>query len=78
MANTSCHISSATITWGDGTTATAGTDASTGQPGILGSHLYAEEGTYNASVTYTTAPGPFVCSPSGGTLTFTATVTDAR
>ncbi len=53
----------AVITWGDGTTTTAGTITQTGASpngstfSVTGSHIYAEEGTYQTQVTITDAGG---------------------
>ncbi|MGH2870580.1 MAG: hypothetical protein ACRDNK_23805 [Solirubrobacteraceae bacterium] len=68
-----CPLASATISWGDGTTS-AGT--SDGNSGIQGTHTYAEEGTYNGSVSYTYVVTRF-CPTGTQTASFTATVQDA-
>jgi hypothetical protein len=63
----------ATINWGDGTAATAGTVASNGSGGfnVTGGHTYAKEGTYNVSVHIADSGGNFADAAS------TATVADA-
>ena len=64
-----CSISvDPTITWGDGTSS-AGTVARNGGP-ITGTHTYAEEGTYDGSVSWTDDAGPH-------TVSFDVKVTDA-
>jgi hypothetical protein len=75
VLDSNCRISSATIAWGDGTTSTGAATDLTSSPGATGSHTYAEEGTYNASVTYSSPPGPVSCF--AGSKSFTATVADA-
>jgi hypothetical protein len=66
-----CGITNPTIVWGDGMPTSAGTPTPD-QQGVLGTHTYAEEGTYNGSVSYT-------CNQSGmmRTTAFQATVQDA-
>jgi hypothetical protein len=59
--------SSVSIDWGDGTT-TPGTNSGSQ---LQGTHTYAEEGTYNGTVTYICNFGPT------GHASFTATVADA-
>ena len=66
-----CTFESATIDWGDGTPTSAGEFETGNPPGIKGTHTYADEGTYQGSVTYTTD-----CT-TNGTVNFTATVGDA-
>src|SRR5579871_1759888 len=62
---------SATINWGDGTTATAGTITVTGTTfSITGSHSYGEEGTYTLSVTVNHE------TSTSQTITDTATISD--
>ena len=63
----------ATITWGDGSTPSAGTIvlAGTGQFSVTGSHTYMEEGTYTISVAITDIAGPTASATS------TARVADA-
>ena len=69
-----CPLTSATITWGDGTPSTAG--ASDGGTGIQGTHTYTEESSYSGSVSYTYSP--IRGCPSGTqTASFQATVQDA-
>ena len=65
-----CNLTSATINWGDGTPTSAG--VSDNATGVKGTHTYADEGTYNGTVSYT-------CSQFDGTATasFQATVQDA-
>src|SRR3954454_18398299 len=64
-----CGVTSASITWGDGTPNSAGTGDGLS---IAGTHTYARAGTYNGSVSYT-------CSQFSGVqqASFVATVTDA-
>jgi hypothetical protein len=64
-----CALSSASIDWGDGTTSPGVSDGATG---VEGSHTYADEGTYNATVSY-------LCTNFRGaqTKSFQATVQDA-
>jgi hypothetical protein len=69
-----CPLDSATISWGDGTTS-AGTSGQT--PAIEGTHTYAEEGSYNGSVSYTVQPTQRLCPPGTQTTSFQATVQDA-
>ncbi len=57
-----------TIKWGDGLTA----PGTVTEPGISGSHTYAEEGTYNGSVTYHND-----CGAGVHTVAFQAKVADA-
>lgn len=66
-----CPLSSATISWGDGTTS-AGT--SDGGSGIQGTHTYAEEGSYGGSVSYTYLVLPRQCPSGTQTVSFQATV----
>ncbi|TML37712.1 MAG: hypothetical protein E6G29_00945, partial [Actinobacteria bacterium] len=49
-----CTFESATIDWGDGTPTSAGEFETGNPPGVKGTHTYADEGTYQGSVTYTT------------------------
>ncbi|MEA2424454.1 MAG: large repetitive protein, partial [Thermoleophilaceae bacterium] len=70
IATTNCATTSSSIDWGDGAPASPGRDAGT-PPGVAGDHTYAEEGTYNGTVTYTSTCIRFA------TLHFTATVADA-
>jgi hypothetical protein len=70
-----CASLTATIDWGDGTPTSAGAPDggnADGADGVQGTHTYAEEGTYNGSVSYT-------CNQFVGarTATFHATVQDA-
>ncbi len=67
-----CVFDHATINWGDGTPTSAGAFETGNPPGVTGTHTYADEGTYQGSVTYTTD-----CT-TNGTVNFTATVGDAR
>ncbi|MBV9280122.1 MAG: PQQ-binding-like beta-propeller repeat protein, partial [Chloroflexi bacterium] len=61
----------ATIAWGDGTTTTATVAANnSGGYSVTGSHTYAEDGTFSATVTVSNGA-------LSGTATSTATVTDA-
>jgi PKD repeat protein len=65
---------SASIDWGDGSAATAGTiSGSGGNFTVSGSHTYAEEGTYTVSVTITDVDN----LANQATATTTATVGDA-
>jgi hypothetical protein len=60
----------ATIMWGDGTTATAGTivyNTSTGRFDVRGSHTFAKAGTFKISVTITDS--------GGSKITVTSTIT---
>ena len=66
-----CTFESATIDWGDGTPTSAGEFETGNPPGVKGTHTYADEGTYQGSVTYTTD-----CT-TNGIVNFTATVGDA-
>src|SRR4051794_9842476 len=63
-------LASAMIDWGDGTPSSTGT--SDGSTGVNGTHTYADEGTYNGTVSYT-------CSQFQGLQmkSFQATVIDA-
>jgi hypothetical protein len=73
VLTTDCTVSpGSTIDWGDGTTASAGSDA--GDPsGVAGDHTYAEEGVYTGTVSYQTT-----CFPElHQTQHFQATVDDA-
>lgn len=65
-----CGLIAASIDWGDGAPSSAG--ASDGATGVQGTHTYAEEGVYRATVSYT-------CTQFRGTQTaqFQATVHDA-
>jgi hypothetical protein len=65
----------ATINWGDGSAATAGTivyNSSTGRFDVQGGHTYAKAGKYTITVTITDAGGSTI------TVTSTITVADAR
>ena len=64
-----CEGFAGSIDWGDGTNPSAAT--SDGNTGILGTHTYADEGTYNGTLTYTC--GTF----QQNTATFEATIQDA-
>jgi hypothetical protein len=66
LANVPAFVS-ATIDWGDGTPASAGT---VGGGSVSGSHTYAEEGSYTTTVTVDDLDGTFTFTP-------TATVSDA-
>jgi hypothetical protein len=70
--NTTAGSYTATITWGDGGTS-AGTVQANGQGGfvVVGSHTYAEEGSYSISVAISDV------GSVRGTATGTATVADA-
>ncbi len=69
--NGSLNDFSAVIAWGDGTTS-AGTVTANGSGfNVVGTHSYAEEGTYTPSITITDAGGSTVAT------TGTATVADA-
>jgi hypothetical protein len=63
-----------TISWGDGTAATAGTvTGSSGSFTLTGTHVYADEGSFTTSIVVTeVSPGT-----ASGTAMGTATVTDA-
>jgi len=50
-----CTLMSASITWGDGTPASAG-QATPDGTGVQGTHTYVEEGTYDGSVKFTCSP----------------------
>ena len=64
----------ATIDWGDGTPATAGTIAgSAGSFTVTGSHVYADEGSKTVSVTVTDVDN----AANTATVTGTATIADA-
>jgi hypothetical protein len=68
-----CTGTTVTINWGDGTSPTPGTRASSSSP-VTGSHTYAEEGTFNGTVNLMGGD----CTPTTGTNdTFTATISDA-
>jgi len=69
-----CALASATISWGDGTTSPGTSD---GNFGIDGTHTYAEEGSYSASVSFTYQSTLFSCPAGTQTATFQATVHDA-
>ncbi|MGI8413612.1 MAG: hypothetical protein ACR2QA_14235 [Solirubrobacteraceae bacterium] len=70
-----CPLSSATISWGDGTTSAGTSDRSTG---IQGTHTYAEEGTYAGSVSFLyQQPAQFRCLSGTQSASFQATVQDA-
>lgn len=65
-----CSLSSASITWGDGSPASTG--ASDGVGGVTGSHTYTQARTANGNVAYT------CLNPSGShSASFQVTVTDA-
>ena len=64
-----CVFHDATIDWGDGSSSAGQFDTGT-TPGVKGTHTYAEEGTFNGSVTYNTD-----CT-TNAKVTFTATVAD--
>ncbi len=70
-----CPLASATITWGDGTPPSAGTDD--GNAGIVGTHIYAEEGAYAGSVSFTYKFTVRSCPTGTQTASFQATVQDA-
>jgi hypothetical protein len=67
---TGCSFSSASVSWGDGTAASGG--SSDGGTGVQGTHTYADEGTFNGTVSYT-------CTNLSGAhqASFQATVQDA-
>ncbi|HET8980289.1 MAG TPA: hypothetical protein VFN87_19210 [Solirubrobacteraceae bacterium] len=75
---TDANRASATVSWGDGSTSPATLSSpSGGELVISGSHTYAEEGTYDASVS-----GSWTCNVDTGTAypfsaAFTVQVTDA-
>ncbi|HEU5118475.1 MAG TPA: hypothetical protein VFT74_17825, partial [Isosphaeraceae bacterium] len=67
---------SATISWGDGTTSSATIQPdpiSSGRFDVMGTHTYAEDGLYTASVAITSTQGATTTGP----VTSTATVKDA-
>ncbi len=68
-----CSLSSATISWGDGTSSAGASD---GAGGIQGTHTYAEEGSYSGSVSFTYVVSR-ICPADTQTATFQATVQDA-
>ena len=70
VVDVGCAQASGTIDWGDHTTSAGVSDGGTG---VDGTHTYAEEGIYNASLTYTCPQ--FGASPQ--TASFQATVQDA-
>jgi hypothetical protein len=63
----------ATITWGDGTSSPGTIQAGSGGFNILGTHTYAEEGSYSIGVTITDVDN----TSNGATTSSTATVADA-
>lgn len=69
----SCSPASATINWGDGGTSLGTADGATG---IQGSHTFAEEGIYGASVSYSYNSSRF-CPAGPQTASFQPTVRDA-
>ncbi len=75
VAGLVCPLASATVTWGDGTPPSAGTDD--GNAGIPGTHTYTEEGTYTGSVSYTYMSTVRACPPGTQTASFSANVQDA-
>jgi hypothetical protein len=60
----------AAVDWGDGSTDTSGVlvTGSGGTYTVSGSHLYAEEGTYNYSITLTNGGGLFATIPGSTTV----------
>jgi hypothetical protein len=72
VANASCGVNAnqpITINWGDGNSSTGTTDSDGGV--LIGTHTYAEEGTYTGGVTWTTGD----CGP--GMTSFVIKVVDA-
>ena len=66
---------SATIDWGDGTSATAGTVAGWS---VIGGHVYVEEGSYTPTVTIRDLDSATNGAAASGTMVFpTATIADA-
>jgi hypothetical protein len=70
--NTNPAFYTAAITWGDGSPTTSGTITGNGTFTVTGGHQYADEGTYNISVSLVD-----IFDHAGGTISSTAKVTDA-